>query len=145
MVNEIPWDVILPNLGWIVTLVTIIGIGYKIGSWVKGIDDRIKKVEENPLVIASGNVSAKILSDLLYESFEKKIEKKSNPLTPDEIRLRLELTEKMDAGTITPQEAKTLQTILNKELAEAQALGNILAVIAILLLLGLLVAFLSKD
>jgi len=145
MANEIPWDIILPNLGWIVTLVAIIGIGYKIGSWVKGIDDRIKKVEENPLVIASGNVSAKILSDLLYESFEKKIEKKSNPLTPDEIRLRLELTEKMDAGTITPQEAKTLQTILNKELAEAQALGNILAVIAILLLLGLLVAFLSKD
>jgi len=145
MVNEIPWDLILPNLGWIITFITIIGIGYKIGSWVKGIDDRIKKVEETPLVIASKSLSAKILSDLLYESFEKKMKEKSNPLTPDEIRLRRELTEKIDAGTITPQEARTLQAILNKELVEARALGNIVAVLAILFLLGLLVAFLAAG
>ncbi|MGB9693400.1 MAG: hypothetical protein ACPLYF_01000, partial [Fervidobacterium sp.] len=66
------------------------------------------------------------------EVFEKRL--KTNPLTADEIGLRRQLTEKLDARTITPDEAK---------LAEAQAVGNILAVLAILFLIGLVIVFLS--
>jgi len=140
--SEILWDIILSNWGWITTLIAILGVGYKIGVWNKGINDRIKRIEENPIVIASNNLSAKIFSDLLYEVFEKKV--KSNPLTPHELRLRRELTEKLDARTITPDDAKILHNILNKELEEARVAGNILAVLAILFLIGLVIAFLSQ-
>ena len=140
--SEIFWDIILPNLGWVVTLIAIIGIGYKIGTWTKGIDNRIKKIEENPIILASSKLPAKILSTILFESFEKKF--KSNPLTSDEIRQRRELTEKLDAKTITPDDAKILHNILQKELTEATATGNILAFFVILLLIGLVIAFLSQ-
>lgn len=140
--SETLWDIILSNWGWITTLIAILGVGYKIGVWNKGINDRIKRIEENPIVIASKNLSAKIFSDLLYEVFEKKV--KSNPLTPYELRLRRELTEKLDARTITLDDAKILHNILNKELEEARVAGNILAVLAILFLIGLVIAFLSQ-
>jgi hypothetical protein len=139
-VPEIPWDII-SNIGWVVTLASIIGLGYKIGRWSQKIEDRLKEIEKNPIITASSNISTKVVSDLLYDVYEKKI--KHNPLTPDEIRLRRELTEKIDAGTITPDEAKILRDILNKELEEARAAGNIIAVLAILFLLGLVIAVLS--
>lgn len=140
--SEIPWDVIA-NVGWIATLAALIGIGYKIGRWTQKINDRFKKIEDNPVIIASNNVSARIISDILYEEFEKK-RQTTNPLTPDEIRLRRELTERLDIGTITPEDARTLHNILQKELEEARAVGNIIAILAILFLIGLVIAFLSQ-
>lgn len=140
--SEIPWDVIA-NVGWVVTLLTLLGIAYKIGRWTQKIDDRYKKIEENPIIIAGKNLPAEIISEMLYESFEKK-HSKTNPLTPEEIRLRREFTERLNSGTITTRDAKTLHDILQKELAEARAAGNILAVLLILLLLGLVIAFLSQ-
>ena len=141
MLSEI-LDSILSNWGRIVTLLAILGVGYKIGVWIKGIDERIKKIEENPILVASSKLSAKILSTILFESFERNF--KGNPLTSDEIRQRRELTEKLDAKTITSDDAKTLHDILQKELIEATATNNILAFFAILLLIGLVIAFLSK-
>lgn len=141
--SEIPWDIILLNLGWIATLIAILGVGYKIGTWTKGIDDRIKKIEENPIIVVGKNLPVKVISDALYESFEKK-HSKTNPLTPEEIRLRRELTEKLDSRTITTRDAKTLHDILQKELEEARLAGNILAVLLILLLIALVIAFLSQ-
>ena len=140
--SEILWDIILSNLGWITTLIAILGVGYKIGTWTKGIDDRIKVIEKNPILAASSNLQAKLLSTILFESLER--EAKGNPLTSDEIRQRRELTEKLDAKTITSDDAKTLHDILQKELIEATATNNILAFFAILLLIGLVIAFLSK-
>jgi hypothetical protein len=140
--SEIPWDIIA-NVGWVVTLLTLLGIAYKIGRWTQKIEDRYKKIEENPLIIAGKNLPVEVISDALYESFEKK-HSKTNPLTPKEIRLRRELTERLDSGTITPEDAKILHSILQKELTEARDAGNILAVLLILLLIGLVVAFLSQ-
>lgn len=140
--SEIPWDIIA-NIGWIVTLFALLGIAYKIGRWTQKIEDRYRKIEENPIIVAGKNLPVKVISDALYESFEEK-HSKTNPLTPDEIRLRRELTERLDSGTITTRDAKILHDILQKELAEARAAGNILAVLLILLLLGLVIAFLSQ-
>ena len=141
--SEIFWDIIILNIGWIVTFITLIGLGYKMGAWTKGIDERFKKIEENPIIIASKNLPIKLFSDLLYEVFEKKM--KTNPLTPDEIRMRREFTQNLDAKTITIDEAKILHDILQKELVEARVAGNIIALLAILLLIGLVIAFLSRP
>ena len=139
--SEIPWDVVIPNLGWIATLIALIGLGYKMGRWTKGIDERFKKLEENPIIVATNKLSTKIVSDLLYQNFEKNF--KGNPLTAEELRLRREFTDKLDAKTITPDEARTLHGILNKELGEARAANNFFAILAILFLIGLVVAILS--
>jgi hypothetical protein len=133
------WSIVLQ----MVTLITLLGVSYKIGRWMQRVEDRLEKLEKNPIIVAGNKLSAKVLSDILYEIFERKL--KANPLTPDEINLRRQLTEKLDAGTITPDEARTLHDILNKELAEAQAAGNILAVLVIILLIGLIDALLSKG
>jgi hypothetical protein len=133
------WSTVLQ----IATLITLLILFYKIGRWTQRVEDRLEKLEKNPIIVAGNKLSAKVLSDILYEIFEKKL--KANPLTPDEINLRRQLTEKLNAGTITPDEAKTLYNILNKELAEAQATGNILAVLVIILLIGLIGALLSEG
>jgi hypothetical protein len=133
------WSTVLQ----IATLITLLILFYKIGRWTQRVEDRLEKLEKNPIIVAGNKLSAKVLSDILYEIFEKKL--KANPLTPDEINLRRQLTEKLNAGTITPDEAKTLYNILNKELAEAHATGNILAVLVIILLIGLIGALLSEG
>jgi hypothetical protein len=136
------WDVVL-SMSSIATLITLLTLFYKIGRWMQRVEDRLENLEKNPIIVAGNKLSVKVLSDILYEIFEKKL--KANPLTADEISLRRQLTEKLDAGTITPDEAKTLHDILNKELAEAQAAGNILAVLVIILLIGLIDALLSEG
>ncbi len=113
----------------------------KLEDKINSIDKRLSVIENNPFIVASNRLSAKYISSLL-ESFEKSISE-VNPLTPEELRKRKELTLKLDAKTITPDEAKELQNILEKELAEAQAANNILALLAILPLLGLVIAVLS--
>jgi hypothetical protein len=75
------------------------------------------------------------------EDFEKRL--KGNPLTPYELEMRRQLTLKLDAKIITPDEARELRDILEKELAEARAMGNFLAILVILFLLGLVIAILS--
>lgn len=105
---------------------------------INSIDKRLAVIESNPLITAFNNLSVSIASKMV-EDFEKKI-LKENPLTPDEIQRRRRLTSKLDRKIITPDEAKELHEILKKELEEARATGDFLAILAILFLLGLLIA-----
>ena len=67
------------------------------------------------------------------------------PLTPYEIRRRQELTTKMQNYNITMAEAEELKQLLEKERSEAQAGGDLVALIAIGALILLILAFLSKK
>jgi hypothetical protein len=51
-----------------------------------------------------------------------------------------ELLDKLEKKTLNPDDAKELQVILDKELADARQRGDIATIIAILLLLGLVAA-----
>jgi len=113
----------------------------RIEEKINSIDKRLMKIENNPFIVASANLSVSYASKVL-EEFEKK--QVGNPLTPYEVQRRRQLTEKLEARTIDPDEAKELHDILNKELQEARATGNFLAVLMILFLLGLVIAFLSE-
>ncbi|MBA7614178.1 hypothetical protein ES703_21441 [subsurface metagenome] len=108
---------------------------------ISDIDKRLAVLENNPLFIALHGFTVKRASEVL-EFLEKKME--GNPLTPDELRLRRELTVKLDAETISPNEARQLRNILNKELEEAREEKDFLAILAILFLLGLVLAIISR-
>lgn len=114
----------------------------KFEGTLKDIDKRLTVIERNPLIIAFNNISVQYASRIL-EGLERKMG--VNPLTTDELRLRKELTIKLDSGTINPDEARQLRDILNKELDGARATNDILAVFAILFLLGLVIAVLSRG
>lgn len=81
--------------------------------------------------------------DVFLLNFESKATK--NPLSPEIVERRRYLTQKLKAGTITHDEAVELNEILEKELEEAKVMNDVLAIVAILLLLGLVAAFLSKS
>ena len=66
-------------------------------------------------------------------------------LTPYEIRRRQELTTKMQNYTITMAEAEELKQLLERERSEAQAGGDLVALIAIGALILLILVFLSKK
>lgn len=108
---------------------------------INSIDTRLAIIESNPLITAFNNLTVRI-ADKMVEEFEKKI-LKENPLTANEIKRRRELTSKLDRKIIAHHEAKELHDILNKELEEARATGNFLAMLAILFLLGLLIAIIA--
>ncbi len=108
---------------------------------INSIDKRLAILELNPLIMAFNGFTIKKASEIL-ESLEKKLG--GNPLTPDTLRLRRELTAKLDAGIITPSEARQLRDILNEELGEAREVNDLLAILAILFLLALVVAALSR-
>ena len=108
---------------------------------INDIDKRLAVLENNPFVIALHGFTIKRASEVL-ESLEKKMG--GNPLTPDELRLRRELTAKLDTGSISPNEAMQLRDILNKELGEAREANDFLAFLAILFLLGLVLAIISR-
>jgi len=110
---------------------------------INSIDKRLAIIESNPLIVAFNSLTVDLASKMV-EDFEKRI-LKGNPLTPNEITRRRELTSRLDSRTITPNEAKELHDLLNKELEEARATGNFLAILAILFLLGLLVAILASG
>jgi len=131
------WSIILQ----LATLATVIMGAYKIGRWTRGIEARIEKLENHPLLVATENVTVDLLSKIIYNSLEKF---KANPIPEHMVRRRLELTEKLEKGTITKEEAEELKNILHKELEEAQAMNNLIAALAIILLLGLVIAFLKS-
>ncbi|RSN73420.1 hypothetical protein [Candidatus Methanodesulfokora washburnensis] len=56
------WSIILPNLGSIVTLITLLTLFYKIGRWMQEVEDRLEKLEKNPIIVAGNKLSAKALS-----------------------------------------------------------------------------------
>jgi hypothetical protein len=56
------WDIVLPNLGSIVTLITLLTLFYKIGRWMQRVEDRLENLEKNPTIVAGNKLSAKVLS-----------------------------------------------------------------------------------
>ena len=65
-------------------------------------------------------------------------------LTPEEIYRRRELTAKLQAGTITREEAVELARILEKEKKIAEEQKDFNALLAIIFFLGLLYALSKK-
>jgi hypothetical protein len=66
-------------------------------------------------------------------------------LTREEVIRRRMLTEKLKKGTLTYEEALELNKILEKEKKIAEEQRDFLALVAILLLLGMLAAYFSKS
>jgi hypothetical protein len=66
-------------------------------------------------------------------------------LTRDMIQRREELTLKLRDGIIQPYEAQELKEILEIEKERAEAIHDVIAIGAILFLLGAVIAFLSDS
>lgn len=66
-------------------------------------------------------------------------------LTPVEIERRRQLVEKLKARILTPMEGEELRRLLEKEKQEASEVGNFIVVLGLLVLLGLLIAYLAGD
>ena len=154
------------STGDLIALVAVImvalGVVWAVARWTKGYDNRLK------IIGGKGNATYETIFALVnllsnketittkeftalfstlhagYEAEIKKFEAKTtNPITPAEAQRRQELTAKVNANAISVPEAKELQQILNKELAEAQAANNWLAALAIIFLLGMVVAIVA--
>ncbi|KUH34234.1 hypothetical protein APY94_02880 [Thermococcus celericrescens] len=66
-------------------------------------------------------------------------------LTQEEVQRRRELTEKLQKGTLTPEEAQELIEILEKEKKIAEEERDFAALVAIFLLLALIAMYLNKK
>ncbi|WP_299290351.1 hypothetical protein [Nitrosopumilus sp.] len=64
-------------------------------------------------------------------------------LTPQQKQRKQELTQKLQTRVLNPIEADELKGLLEEEKKEAVSLGDVGKVFGIILLLGLVVAFLS--
>jgi len=126
----------------------IVAIGFPIGSYLltirdgmNNIENRLKDIEDNPLLVASKQMTIKFWIDILSR-FEQSASQ-NNPLSEEIIRKRRELTTKLENKTITIDEAKELHKILNQELEEAKARGDALAALAIILLTGMVLTIIA--
>ena len=68
-----------------------------------------------------------------------------NDLTPQEVQMRKELTEKLKTKVLNPVEADKLKGILEKEKKKATTGGDMLTFFAIACLIGLVINYLSDD
>lgn len=66
-------------------------------------------------------------------------------LTSEEIQKRREFTDKLKYKTITTNEAQELKKILEKEKKQAESSDDWVVLLGILLLLGLVLAFIGKK
>ena len=66
-------------------------------------------------------------------------------LTPEEVQRRRKLTDKLEKGTLTPEEAQELMEILEKEKKIAEEERDFAALVAIFLLLALIAMYLNKK
>ena len=108
---------------------------------MNNIENRLKDIEDNPLLVASKQMTIKFWIDILSR-FEQSASQ-NNPLSEEIIRKRRELTTKLENKTITIDEAKELHKILNQELEEAKARGDALAALAIILLTGMVLTIIA--
>ena len=134
--SEIPWDIIIPNIGWIAVFVTVLvavaTLFYRFGGW----NERIKKIETAINLLLA--VHKGEIMDFYMKSWGSV--HKSNPSTEKDILMR-----KLRDGTITRDENLRLREILEEERRQAQAVGAILAVLAIGGLLLLLAVLSGED
>jgi len=66
-------------------------------------------------------------------------------LTPQQIQRKNELTQKLQTTVISPPEASELKIILEQEKKDAVSLGDIAKAIGLILLIGLVVAYLTDN
>ena len=79
-------------------------------------------------------------STLIEAVSKKKSNPHPNPTNPSSEARRGELLDKLERQSLTRSEARELRGLLQKELADARARGDAAAILALLLLLGLLAA-----
>lgn len=130
--------VFIPLLIWILTqIVNIKELMGKLSENVGRMDERLKVMEK------STDRWHYEMRDEFIKIYDMVIPKKatSNPISPEE---KERLLKKFQLGTISKEEAKELQSILEKEKKDAESAGNIVAVIAIGLLLVALAYLLYK-
>lgn len=141
--TEIPWEVIIPNIGWITVFVTILVISctlfYKFGSWRKEIDGRLENIEK-PM-----NLLLFIHTDEIIDHYAKSWGKAhaSNPHNEKEVLLR-----KLREGTISREESLRLRSILEEEQRVArnsEALGAVFAIGALLFLIAIILNSLAEE
>lgn len=85
-------------------------------------------------------------ASILIEVISKrKSNPEPDPTSPGFDARTSELLKKLERQTLTSSEAKELQQILERQFAEAKARGDTGAILALLLLLGLVAAFLATG
>ncbi len=124
---------LVPSL--IVAVLTLLGVGAKIGFWARGIELRLRNVESRLGDVESrlGDVEL-IMGWLLYihrEELFKSYDRSSPPSSGSSAEEKRRLLAKLREGTITSEEATRLKPLLEKQREEASAAGRTGAVIAI--------------
>jgi len=66
-------------------------------------------------------------------------------LTPEQIQRKHELTQKLETKVLTLPEADELTGILEQEKNDALSLGDLVKALAVIFLIGLVVAYLTDD
>ena len=66
-------------------------------------------------------------------------------LTPEQIKRRQELTQKLRDRTLMQYEAEELRQLLEIERTQASSLGDFLGVLAVVVLIGLVLDYLFRD
>lgn len=130
--------IFIPLLIWILSQIVKMkeSMG-KVSENIGRLDERVKIIEKS-----FDRWQAEIRENIV-ELYKIAVPKKttSNPISPEE---KEKLLKKLQAGTLSKEEAERLKSILEKEKREAEAAGNIGAAIVIGLLLGALAYLLYK-
>lgn len=161
MVLELPLDTIILIIGFAASILAILGVGYKIGLWAKGIkrdvkghslvlktvvdvfvELRKKLIDQEAITIetvvnAFSEASEKVSDSVIESYFSGYGEKLGNPNTHREQRKR-ELLEKARRKQISYAEAEELRRLLEEQKRQHEASGDIGGAI----LVGLLILFL---
>ncbi|GEM_PF-2476884 len=66
-------------------------------------------------------------------------------ITPEQAKRRQELTEKLRMRVLTINEAEELRQLLEMEKNQATSLGDVIGALAVLVLIGLVIDYLSGD
>lgn len=130
--------IFIPLLIWILS--QIINMKESMGVFsenVGRIDERLKGLEKGIDRWQSE------MRDEFVRIYQVAIPKKttSNPITPED---KERLLKRFQSGTISREEARSLQSVLEEEKEEAEGAGNIVVAIAIGLLLAALAYFLYR-
>ncbi len=130
-------------LSSIVTILTLLGVGIKVGSWIKGVSTRFDDVE-NRLKNVELNTGWLLF---IHREEPFKLYDKFYPPHRSNLSEKDMLLAKLREGTITPQEAEKLKPLLEKQRAEAFASGSVGAAIVIggLLLLLAIISALAGE
>lgn len=130
------WEIIFPNLGWILTLLALGGFIWRASGWKTEKDIELKKIKTSVNYLVS--IHREELSDWYMKVWGAEIG--SNPIPSRE-----SLLQKLRDGTINYEESLRLKQILEEEKRAAKEGGSFGAVMAIGALLLLIAIILSES